>query len=110
MGNNENGSAVPAWTLADRMRKSLDVSGLGVQEMADELGVTRGAVGKWINGHVTPRRPVLMAWSLRTGVSLAWLETGETSSGEDASGRAVPTDAPARPLGSWSPVPAVAAP
>lgn len=100
-GNDGRPPMVPEWTLADRMRKSLEAAGLGVQEMADELGVTRGAVGKWINGHVTPRRPVLMAWALRTGVPLEWLETGDAD--DKASGRAVPTDAPARPLGSWAP-------
>lgn len=105
MGNDEQRPAVPAWTVADRMRKSLDVAGLGVQEMADELGVTRGAVGKWINGHVTPRRPVLMAWALRTGVSLEWLEGKDPDSeGKDATGRAAPTDATARPVGSGAPV------
>ena len=79
--NNDLGGWVPEWTLADRMRKSMADSGLGVTEIATELGVTRGAVGKWINGHITPRHPTLMAWSVCTGVSLAWLETGECDSG-----------------------------
>lgn len=95
---------VPEWTLADRMRKSLDAAGLGVQEIADELGVTRGAVGKWINGHVEPRHPTLMAWAMRTGVSLAWLETGEAPPG-GTNGRAPATDPSARPLGSLAAVP-----
>lgn len=75
--NDADGLAVPAWTVADRMRKSLDASGLGVSEIAGELGVTRGAVGKWINGHVTPRRPTLLAWAAVTRVPMAWLELGE---------------------------------
>lgn len=77
MKDEEIGAAkVPTWTLGDRMRKSLDEAGLGVSEIADELGVTRGAVGKWIHGRVEPRHPTLIAWALRTGVSLHWLETG----------------------------------
>lgn len=35
---------IPEWDLADRMRKSLRHSGVGVQEMADYLGVARNTV------------------------------------------------------------------
>lgn len=91
-------AAVPEWTVADRMRKSLTESGIGVSEIADELGVTRGAVGKWINGRVEPRRPTLIAWALRTGVPLEWLETGDV--GGKSNGRAPATDPSARPLES----------
>lgn len=73
----QGGPAVPSWTLGDRMRKSLEAAGMGVQEVADELGVSRAAVGKWLHGHVTPRRPVLIAWAGVTGVPLHWLETGD---------------------------------
>lgn len=71
--------AVPflEFDLADRMRKSLRYSGAGVQEMADYLGVARTSVSNWINGRVHPDRRTRIAWALRTGVSVQWLETGQ---------------------------------
>lgn len=68
------------------MKIALEHAGVGVQEMADYLGVTRGTVGKWINGHISPSRQSVMLWALRTGVPLAWLETGETPTGGPGGG------------------------
>lgn len=47
---------VPEWEMRDRLRKALDVSGVGVSEMADELGVSRNAVGNWLAGRTKPSR------------------------------------------------------
>ena len=69
-------ASIPAWDRADRMRKALRHAGLGVQEMADYLGVSRGAVGTWINGRVTPSMPTLRLWAIRCGVAYEWLITG----------------------------------
>ena len=71
-------AAFEEFDLADRMRRSLRVSGVGVTEMADYLEVERNTVSTWINGHVKPRKPTLMAWALRTGASYEWLATGCT--------------------------------
>lgn len=74
---------VPEWNTGDRMRKALDVAGVGVGEMAEYLGVNRNTVGTWINGRIMPRRSTLVLWALRTGVPLVWLETGEAPATED---------------------------
>lgn len=62
--------------LCDRLRKSLTVSRLGVQEIADLMGVSRNTVSNWINGRVTPNRTQLTVWSAYTGAPLEWLERG----------------------------------
>ncbi len=67
------GTSIPAWDLTDRMRKSLRHAGMGVQEMADYLGVARNTVSTWINGRITPSVQTLRLWALRTGVSYEWL-------------------------------------
>ena len=64
------------WDVADRMRKSLRVTGIGVQEMADYLDVARNTVGNWINGRIHPSTQTLRLWALRTGVSFEWLRDG----------------------------------
>jgi transcriptional regulator with XRE-family HTH domain len=70
---------VPEWDLADRMRKSLRVSGVGVQEMADYLDVARNTVSTWINGKIVPSTQTQRLWALRCGVSYEWLHSGSTS-------------------------------
>lgn len=64
--------------LADRMRKALRVSGVGVQEMAEYLGVSRNTVGTWVNGHIAPKVQSVRLWALRTGVPFEWLMNGES--------------------------------
>lgn len=63
--------------LADRMRKSLRIAGLGIQEMADYLEVSRGAVGSWVNGRNKPQPHAIKLWAMRTGVPVEWLKTGK---------------------------------
>jgi DNA-binding XRE family transcriptional regulator len=70
------GGGIPEWDLADRMKKALRHSGVGAQEMADYLGVSRQSVGNWINGRVTPSTQTLRLWALRCGVPLEWLRPG----------------------------------
>ena len=61
---------VPEWDLADRMRKALRASGIGVQEIADYLGVTRSTVSNWVNGRIAPSVQTLRLWAIRCGVRL----------------------------------------
>ena len=69
------------WDVADRLRKSLRASGVGVQVMADYLGMSRNSISNWINGRAVPDHRTLMLWAMRTGVPLPWLEHGETPEG-----------------------------
>jgi len=71
--------AVPEWTLGDRLRKARELTGLEVHEFADEIGIHRNSVGNYERGR-RPRPIVLKAWALRSGVSAAWLETGQMNS------------------------------
>ena len=64
---------VPEWDTADRMRKSLRAADIGVQEIADYLGVSRNTVSTWINGRIQPSTQTLRLWALRCGVDYTWL-------------------------------------
>jgi transcriptional regulator with XRE-family HTH domain len=68
---------VPEWTLGWKLQRSLAHAGVSVQEMADELGVSRGTISRWCNDHNRPRRSDLRLWALRTGVPLEWLMGNE---------------------------------
>lgn len=67
---------VPAWDMADRLAKSLRVADMTAGEMADYLEVHRNTVGAWLKGRSEPKRPQLIAWALRTGLSYDWIKDG----------------------------------
>lgn len=66
------------WDRPDRMRKSLRLAGMSVQEMADYLDVDRSTVSTWINGRIEPTYTTQRLWALRTGVPFTWLHHGDT--------------------------------
>lgn len=77
MADTHNAGKVPMWDLWDQMQRSLRHAGVGVQEIADELGMSRNSIGNYLAGRRQPTRAVLIAWASVCGVSLAWLATGE---------------------------------
>ena len=83
---------VPTFDKADRLAKALQHARVSVQDMADELGVSRNTVGNYLNRRTTIGRAALRVWALRTGVPFEWLENGEspTSSPTPGSGATLP--------------------
>lgn len=76
MSEQAHGGNVPDWTIGDRLRKSLKEAKIGVQEMADYLGVERNTVGNYINDRTRIPGPALRLWVVRTGWPMEWFETG----------------------------------
>lgn len=73
---------IPAFTVADRVRKAREYAQLQQDELADKAGMSRGGVARIESGRGgKPRRASLIAISFATGVDLAWLETGKTPGG-----------------------------
>jgi transcriptional regulator with XRE-family HTH domain len=68
---------VPEFDISDRLRKALRYAGVSVQEMAEELGMSRNSPGNYLNGRGVPDKRTLMVWALKTGVSYEWLATGK---------------------------------
>jgi transcriptional regulator with XRE-family HTH domain len=67
-------AAVPEWTLGWRLQRALAHAGLTIDQMAQEIGVSRSTASRWINDHgAEPRIGYLKLWALRTGVPLSWL-------------------------------------
>ena len=62
--------------LADRLAKSLQVSGISVAEMAAYMEVHRNSVGAWLNRRSQPRPANVRLWAMRTGVPYQWLRDG----------------------------------
>lgn len=74
----QTSGTVPAFTVADRLRKAREFAGLDQAQLAENMGVSRTTVSNNEGSKVKPRRIVLKAWALATGVDAVWLETGVT--------------------------------
>lgn len=75
----------PVWTLADRLRKAREHARLTQQELADQIGISRASVVNYETGRHSPSRPVMLSWSLATGVDLGWLQGPPTLPGDAVS-------------------------
>jgi transcriptional regulator with XRE-family HTH domain len=69
-------AGIPSWDVGDRMRKGLRHAGVGVQEMADYLGVARSTLGNWLGGRIDPSTQTLRLWAMRCGIDYEWLAYG----------------------------------
>ena len=76
-----------AFDTADRMRRALRVSHLGVNDMAEYLDVSRTSVSNWINGRIMPTTQTMRLWALRTGVPFFGQYTTRDSNPEPADSR-----------------------
>jgi transcriptional regulator with XRE-family HTH domain len=69
----EPGGGLP-FVVGDRLRKAREHSGLDQQTFAAELGVSRDLIRKAERSANPPKQHILMAWAMRTGVSVEWLK------------------------------------
>ena len=75
---------IPSWDQADRLRKALREAGLGVQDMADYLGVSRNTIGRYLSGAAPAKIQTLRLWAMRCGVSYEWLRSGVSEVNPDS--------------------------
>lgn len=74
MSEMPDGGDIPEWTLGWRLQRALAHAGVSVEEMADEIGVSRSTVSRWLNDRGSPPRiGYVRLWALRTGCSLEWV-------------------------------------
>lgn len=74
-------TTVPPLTIRWRLKMALDHGEISAQTMADELGVHRATLTRWMNVDGVPIRAIyLKQWAIRTGVDYDWLATGHTVS------------------------------
>jgi transcriptional regulator with XRE-family HTH domain len=81
-------TSLPVWTLGDRLRKARDHAGLSVQEMADDLGVSRTTISKYEHDATGKRgvpRMAILRYADVSGIPIEWIETGTTDSDEGGS-------------------------
>lgn len=86
---------IPHFNIGDRLRKSRETTGMDQAAFADAIGVSRQSITNWETGKHAPKRIVLNAWSMATGVPEEWLRTGVVPEREfHAAAMAVPEKLP----------------
>ena len=68
---------VPEFTQGDRLRKAREMTGMKQREFASHIGVSHQTVTNAEKDHREVRKITMNAWSLATGVSVEWLQTGK---------------------------------
>jgi transcriptional regulator with XRE-family HTH domain len=76
ISTNPNAGVHLEFTLGDRLRKAREYAGLEIQELASAVDVHRQSVTRYETDRAKPKRGTVLLWSMATGVSVAWLETG----------------------------------
>jgi transcriptional regulator with XRE-family HTH domain len=76
MSENHAESVIPQWTVGWRMQRALGHAQMSVEQMAQELDVSRGTVSRWLNDRGPVKGLYLRQWALLTGVPFDWLRTG----------------------------------
>ncbi len=69
---------VPQWTVGDRMRKAREDAQLNQSDLAGKIEIARSSIVNYETDRKMVSRPVLIAWSLATGVPYEWLCHGDT--------------------------------
>ena len=93
---------VPTWSLGDRLRKARESTGASQGALASAIDMSHRAIGNYEANRRVPRRPVILAWAMATGVSMYWLETGEAPPSDDDGGASVVRPKGFEPLTFWS--------
>lgn len=66
--------------IGDRLARTRKALELTQEQLADELGVSRGALGNWEQGTRLPDPAAMMRFANRYGVSMDWIYRGDPSS------------------------------
>lgn len=97
-------SEIPAWTFGDRLRKVRRVAGLTMDQLAEALGVTKGAIGQYETDKSRPKDIVAAAKRIQvlTGVPASWMlgldEERPTPGGEGLSKESFLSESNRRPF------------
>lgn len=80
---------IPPIELRHRLRIAREAAGLEQSELAELIGAGRNTVSRTESGKSEPRRLLINAWALCTGVPVSWLLTGDAPAdpgGDDGGG------------------------
>lgn len=59
--------------IKDRIEEALEVRNMTASELAKKSGINKGAISKYLNGHVIPKQSAIGEMAKALSVSPAWL-------------------------------------
>ena len=68
---------IPVFTRGDRLRRAREDTGMTQRRLAEVIGVSQKTITDAEGDRRQPRRILINAWSLATGVPADWLMTGK---------------------------------
>lgn len=71
-------TTAPPIPLHYRLRLALEVSGVTVDDMAEELDKHPNTVHNYVGGRTRPDRANVATWAMRCGVPFEWLWSGSS--------------------------------
>ncbi|RYF52325.1 MAG: XRE family transcriptional regulator [Comamonadaceae bacterium] len=71
---------MPEWDRGDRLKKALREAKMSSSDMAEELGITRETVGRYMSGSAKVPLAIVKLWAITTGIDYEWLQSGSESS------------------------------
>lgn len=89
--------SVPSFTLADRLRKARQLTGMEQAEFAAKAGMSRSSVANYEQGLTTPRALYLRAWAEVSNVPIEWFEVALPSTSRSDTAEAARLIAEAQP-------------
>lgn len=78
-------SAIPVWTIGDRLGKAREWAELTQQQIADTLGVGRRSIVRYERSE-SPPRSIILAYQAVTGVPAWWILGEEPTDPADIEG------------------------
>lgn len=81
---------IPEITIRHRLRIAREEAGYEQGQLAELIGVGRNTVSNAESGKTKPRKVMVNAWAMATGVPVKWLETGEAPTGTGPDGGECP--------------------
>ena len=93
---------VPEIRVHHRLRIAREWADLDQAQLAERMGISRQHVSTMESGRKEPRKIIVNAWALATGVAAQWLLTGEAPAGpSDPHGAARPTNGDSTNAGAF---------
>jgi transcriptional regulator with XRE-family HTH domain len=77
---------VPPIEIRHRLRIAREYAGYDTSTLAELVAVSRNTITNAESGRVSPRRIMVNAWALATGVPVSWLLTGQAPPAPDGPG------------------------
>ena len=94
---------IPAWTVADRLRKAREQAGLLMKDVAERSDISPRTIWTLENGKREPKLYEYLAIAVATNVDVEWLKTGkEGPDGPPSNDGLLDLDSNQEPIGSLS--------